>query len=127
GPRLAEARHEVVHPVEAADEGALAAARGTDDRADEVLVNPHRGVLEGRLGAVDRGQVLDVEDLLEPLAWRQRRTLRLDAHGGPAGNRPGHRHSLRGGAHRKARSSWRRLRVASQRAPRLAKRMNRIS
>ncbi len=112
-PRLREARDQVVHPVEAADERALAAARRPDDRGDEVLVDVHRDVLDRRLAAVQRIEAVDVEDPLEPLAWRQRLPFGLDAHGGLDRNR----HI--GILHHREVLSLRRLRVASQRATRL--------
>src|SRR5262249_20215555 len=115
-----EAGDEVVHPVEAADERALAAARRADDRGDEVLVDLHRYVLHGRLAAVDRIEALDVEDPLEPLARRERRPLRLDLHGGL--DRSGRLHMAWNLRHLDA-AMRRRLRVASQRAARLVKRM----
>ena len=121
-PRLTERRDEVVHPVQATDERALPAAGGTDDGCDEVLVDLHRDVLECRLRAIHRGQVLDIEDLLEPLARRQRLTLRLDAHGGL--DRTRRRHGISPHFAHPARKILRRLRVASQRAVRLATRMN---
>src|SRR5581483_6279078 len=87
-----------------------------DDRGDEVLVDLHRHALHRRLAAVDRVEVLDVEDPLEPLARRQRRASRLDLHGWLECSR--HLALLH---HRCV--SLRRPRVASQRAPRLANRM----
>src|SRR5919108_807993 len=86
-PLRAEARHEVVHPVQAADERALAAARGSDHRGDEVLVDLHAHPRDRRHGAVARGQAPDVEDGLAPLRGRERRLRRqhLDARLGRGG------------------------------------------
>src|SRR5262249_29098382 len=117
-----EAGNEIVHPVQAADEGALAAARGADHGRDEVLVHLHRHALERRLGTVDRVELFDLENGFQLLARRHRLTLRLDAHGLLDRTRRGHGFSPRL-VHPAARSSLRRLRVASHRAPRLAMRM----
>ena len=53
---------QVVHPVEAADECALAAARGADQRRDALLVDVESDVADGRLAAVRDRDVLQLED-----------------------------------------------------------------
>src|SRR5919197_2620136 len=60
----------VVHPVEAADERALAAAGGADHRCDQVPVDVEVDALERDVRAVARSQVLDVEDGLPRLRLR---------------------------------------------------------
>src|SRR4029079_1180394 len=57
-----EARDGVVHPVEAADEGALAAAGRADHGGDQVLLDLDVDVLDGHVGAVAHRQPRDVED-----------------------------------------------------------------
>src|SRR5205823_8315161 len=64
----AEAGHEVVHPVQAADEGALPAARRADDGGDEVRVDLHGDVAYGGVRAVPGRELADVEDHLPPIA-----------------------------------------------------------
>ena len=64
-------RDQVVHPVEAADERALAAARWSDQRGDDIAVNVEVDVLHRYRRAVTHREVSDVEDNL-PL---QRRPL----------------------------------------------------
>ena len=62
-PVDARARHEVVHPVQAADEGALAAARRADDRRDAGCGrSPCVTPVDRRVAPVVDGEVLDVED-----------------------------------------------------------------
>src|SRR5437868_214873 len=95
---LLETRDEVVHPVEAADVRALAAARRPDDGRDEVLVDLHRDVLDRRLRAVDRVERFDLKDRLEPLARRHRLAAGLDPHGGLD-----HMRALRAESHRAVR------------------------
>ncbi len=68
----ARARDEVVHPVQAAQERRLAAARRPDQRRDRVLVDLERGVLDRRRGAVVDREVLHVEDRLALLSRGRR-------------------------------------------------------
>ena len=63
------ARHEVVHPVQAAQEGRLAAAGRADQRGDRVAVDVERDVLDRERGAVRDRQVVDVEDRVALLRW----------------------------------------------------------
>jgi len=58
-------RHEVVHPVQAADQRALAASRGPDQRRDLVPVDVESDVLDGGHAAVGDRDALQLEDLLE--------------------------------------------------------------
>src|SRR6266571_2223940 len=81
-PGQSEARDEIVHAVEAADERALAASGRADDGGDEVLVDVHRHLFDRRLPAVQSIEAVDIEDPLEPLAWRQGLAFGLDAHCG---------------------------------------------
>ena len=55
-------RDGVAHPVEAADEGALAATGGADHGGDGVLADVHRDARERERLAVPDAQVLDRED-----------------------------------------------------------------
>ena len=60
-----EARHRVVHPVEAAQEGRLAAAGGADQGGDPGCARIRRMTpVERLLGAVEDGDVAGVEDHL---------------------------------------------------------------
>jgi hypothetical protein len=68
-----EARDQVVHAVQAADEGALAAPGRPDDGGDEVLVDLHRHVADGGVRAVASRQLPDLEDRLPLVGLRQRR------------------------------------------------------
>ncbi len=58
----AGAGDEVVHAVEGAQEGGLAAARGADERGDLVLGDGEVHVLDGVEAAVEDVDVVDVED-----------------------------------------------------------------
>src|SRR5439155_27352045 len=53
---------QVVHPVEAADERALAAARRPDERRHEVAVDLDADVLDRDRASITDGEVPDVED-----------------------------------------------------------------
>ncbi len=55
---------EVVHPVQAADERALAAARGADERGDLVLVDREVDLADGGHAAVGHAHVLELVDRL---------------------------------------------------------------
>src|ERR671914_468826 len=59
---------EVVHPVEAADQGGLAAAGGADQRGDLVLADVEGDAADGRLGPVGHLHVAELEDRLARLA-----------------------------------------------------------
>ena len=63
-PVDASARDEVVHPVQAADVGALAAAGRADDRGHEIAVDLHPDPGDGGVAPVVDGKVLHVEDRL---------------------------------------------------------------
>src|SRR5262249_24626154 len=56
------AGHEVVHAVQAADEGALAAARRADERRDQVAVDLEVDTADRGGWAVRDGEIVDVED-----------------------------------------------------------------
>jgi len=81
------ARHEVVHPVEAAQERRLAAARRADQRRDRVLVDLERDVLDGQRAPVGDRQPVDVEHGFAPV--RRRRRLRYTDRRDHRGVRPG--------------------------------------
>src|SRR4029450_9095893 len=55
---------DVVHPVQAADERALSAARRADDRGHLVLLDLERDVAERKPAVVAHGEVADLEDRL---------------------------------------------------------------
>ena len=74
-PGDAEARDRVVHPVQAAQEGRLAAARRPDDRRDHVAVDVQRDALDRPRGAVGDRQVANLENGLAARSTRRcRRT-----------------------------------------------------
>ena len=56
----------VVHPVQAADKGALAAAGGPDERRHVIAVDLESHVFHRRVLAVEHGEVAHVEDDLAP-------------------------------------------------------------
>ena len=60
----AEARHRVVHPVEAAQEGRLAAAGRADQRRHLAAADPHVDVDQRLFGAVEDPHVVGLEDRL---------------------------------------------------------------
>src|SRR5262245_61922422 len=76
-------RDQVVHPVETADERALAATRRADQRRDQVAVDLEVDALDGESLAVAHGEVTDVEHRLR---MRRRYLLALShfdwRHGG---------------------------------------------
>jgi hypothetical protein len=65
---------EVVHPVQAADERRLAAARGPDQRRDLMLGDPQRDVADRAVPAVEHVDCPRVEDRLGRgrTAWDRR-------------------------------------------------------
>ena len=65
------ARDQVVQVVEAADERALAAARGPDEGRDEVPVDLERDVLQRLVAVVGDAEVPDVEEDLAGLLGRE--------------------------------------------------------
>ena len=77
---------QVVHPVEAAQQGALAAARGTDQRGDVVAVDVHRHALDGGHAAVEDVDALQLEDLF--LVAPRRAGAELRPHGDRRPARP---------------------------------------
>ena len=84
------ARDEVVHPVQAAQERRLAAARGADQRRDRVPVDLERDAADRERRAVGDREVVDVEDRVlraaRPAAARRPRRLAASA---PVGSRSG--------------------------------------
>ena len=73
-----DVRHEVVHPVQAADERALAAPGRADHCGDQVLVDVERHAVDCEVRAVGHAQVVDGED---DLALRDGRVLLFQARG----------------------------------------------
>ena len=61
-PLEAEAADQVVHAVQAAEHGALAAARRADEGRDAVLLDRNAGVADGLEGAVVQLPEIDVDD-----------------------------------------------------------------
>ena len=55
-------RDQVVHPVEAANQSALAAPGWADQRCDLVLGDLHRDAVDGLLACVEDAEVLELED-----------------------------------------------------------------
>src|SRR4029077_7547654 len=111
----------VVHPVEAPDEGALAAAGGADHRRDQVLVDVEVDVLDGKVRAVARRQALDLEDRLTLVGRRLAAFGNVDRPHRRHGNRLVHLLLL------SQRPSFRLLRASSARATMLVTRTKVIS
>src|SRR5438876_479356 len=74
------ARHEVVHPVEAADERALATAGRTDDGRDQIPVHVEVDAADRGRASVRDSQAVDVKDHVS-LGRRGRLSLLSDLRG----------------------------------------------
>ena len=67
----AGARDQVVHPVDRAQQRALAAARRPDERRDPVRRDVERDVLHGPERAVEEAEILELEDRPDgSVGWR---------------------------------------------------------
>ena len=92
-PHGADAVHEVVHPVDAAEQGGLPAARRPDIGGHPVLGDGHGHVLERQLLAVVEGEVVDLDH--GALHYRGRLRPRIEVCGDP--DVSGHESLLRHG------------------------------
>ena len=116
----AEAAHGVVHPVEAAQKGRLAAAGGPDQGRDLATADAEVDPGEGLLGAIEDRDLAGVEDELR----RDQRLYRRARFGDADGDRRRFFLDADARGHAAAHElNFRLLRASSARAPRLAKRM----